>query len=150
MAGAWDLPPFSFWAASISCLLISASSMAFFLASASKAFFSASAFLIRSSYSFFFLANSFSCSALISFLLDCFSFSLLSSSSSLGLSSLHCVMYSLSCSFNSFFCIPAFLFANASSPLAEVWEVFDIVSHDCGWMLHSYLQPSEQLIVYSH
>merc|ERR1719281_2276668 len=85
MAGPALLPPFSFWAASISCLLISASSMAFFLASASKAFFSASAFLIRSSSSFFFLANSFSCSALISFLLDCFSFSLLSSSSSLDL-----------------------------------------------------------------
>merc|ERR1712029_153816 len=54
MAGPALLPPFSFWAASISCLLISASSMAFFLASASKAFFSASAFLIRSSSSFFF------------------------------------------------------------------------------------------------
>merc|ERR1719320_64492 len=34
MAGAWDfLPPFSFWAAIISCLLRSASSSAFFFAS---------------------------------------------------------------------------------------------------------------------
>merc|ERR1719180_71340 len=71
MAGPAVLPPFSFWAASISCLLISASSMAFFLASASRAFFSASAFLMRSSSSLFFLASSFSCSALISFLLLC-------------------------------------------------------------------------------
>merc|ERR1719317_1347772 len=43
MAGAWDfLPPFSFWAAIISCLLRSASSSAFFFARASASFFSAS------------------------------------------------------------------------------------------------------------
>merc|ERR1719439_111282 len=95
MAGPALLPPFSFWAASISCLLISASSMAFFLASASRAFFSASAFLMRSSSSLFFLASSFSCSALISFLLLCFSLSLFSSSSSLLRSSLQELMYSL-------------------------------------------------------
>merc|ERR1711884_996719 len=98
--------------------------MAFFLASASAAFFSASAFLMRSSSSFFFLAISFSRSALISFLLLCFSFSLFSSSSSFDLSPLHELMYSFSCSFNSFLCIPAFLLAKASSPLAEVDEAF--------------------------
>merc|ERR1719312_1827381 len=39
IAGAEDLPPFSFWAAIISCLLISASSILFFFSSASAAFF---------------------------------------------------------------------------------------------------------------
>merc|ERR1719245_2973133 len=51
--------------------------MAFFLASASAAFFSASAFFTSSTSSLFFLASSFSCSALISFLLACFSDQLL-------------------------------------------------------------------------
>merc|ERR1719425_119199 len=42
MAGACDfLPPFSFWAAIISCLLRSASSSAFFFARSSASFFSA-------------------------------------------------------------------------------------------------------------
>merc|ERR1719420_768396 len=89
IAGAEDFPPFSFCAAIISCLLISASSILFFFSSASAAFFSASSFLIFSSSSLFFIARAFSCSALISFLLACLSLSLLSSASSLVLSSLH-------------------------------------------------------------
>merc|ERR1719420_716521 len=44
MAGPDDLPPFSFCAASISCLFLSASSIAFFFSSASASLFSASAF----------------------------------------------------------------------------------------------------------
>ena len=51
-------------------------------------------------------ANFFSCSARISLRLACFSFSLLSSSSSLARWDLHSLMYSLNCSSNSPF--PAF------------------------------------------
>merc|ERR1719474_200599 len=84
MAGAADfLPPFSFCAAIISCLLRSASSRAFFFSKASASFFSDSSFLSFSSSALFCWASFFSCSILISFLLACFSFSLLSSSSSL-------------------------------------------------------------------
>merc|ERR1719317_832040 len=83
MAGAWDfLPPFSFWAAIISCLLRSASSSAFFFARASASFFSASSWRSFSSSALFCWVSFFSCSILTSFLLACFSFSLLSSSSS--------------------------------------------------------------------
>merc|ERR1719495_1500480 len=136
MAGAADfLPPFSFCAAIISCLLRSASSRAFFFSRASASFFSDSSFLsslllgelflllnsdflplslllLQSLEFLFFLtpffsdssflsfsssdlfcwASFFSCSILISFLLACFSFSLLSSSSSLLLSIGECTL----------------------------------------------------------
>merc|ERR1719186_2345462 len=93
MAGAWDfLPPFSFCAAIISCLLRSASSRAFFFSRASASLLSPSSFRSFSSSALFCCASFFSCSTLISFLLACFSFSLLSSSSSFDLSSLHCWM----------------------------------------------------------
>merc|ERR1719495_344636 len=76
MAGAADfLPPFSFCAAIISCLLRSASSRAFFFSKASASFFSDSSFLSFSSSALFCWASFFSCSILISFLLACFSFS---------------------------------------------------------------------------
>merc|ERR1719350_1097804 len=146
MAGACDfLPPFSFWAAIISCLLRSASSSAFFFSRASASLFSVSSGLpsflvsyaqhlrVPSSFqepqlpSFLFLLCChhflsltlsifqclllfkslsfplffFSCSILISFLLACFSFSLLSSSSSFALSSLQEWMYSFSWSLSS-------------------------------------------------
>merc|ERR1719430_160891 len=65
MAGACDfLPPFSFWAAIISCLLRSASSSAFFFARSSASFFSAASLRSFSSSalfcwaSFFLLLNS--------------------------------------------------------------------------------------------
>merc|ERR1719427_1773545 len=87
MTGACDLflPPPSFCASIMACLFCSASSSLFFFSSASFAFLSASSFLTRSSSSFFCWASFFSCSALISFLLACLSFSLFSSSSSLAL-----------------------------------------------------------------
>merc|ERR1719348_1793845 len=73
MAGACDFfPPFSFWAAIISCLLRSASSSAFFFARASASFFSASSLRSFSSSALFCWASFFSCSILISFLLACF------------------------------------------------------------------------------
>merc|ERR1719245_913665 len=76
MAGACDFfPPFSFWAAIISCLLRSASSSAFFFSRASASFFSASSLRSFSSSALFCWASFFSCSILISFLLACFSFS---------------------------------------------------------------------------
>merc|ERR1719419_1404747 len=75
MAGAADfLPPFSFCAAIISCLLRSASSRAFFFSRASASFFSASSLRSFSSSALFCWASFFSCSILISFLLACFSF----------------------------------------------------------------------------
>merc|ERR1719317_1408253 len=68
MAGAWDfLPPFSFWAAVISCLLRSASSSAFFFARASASFFSASSWRSFSSSALFCWVSFFSCSILTSF-----------------------------------------------------------------------------------
>merc|ERR1719376_1833340 len=79
MAGACDfLSPFSFWAAIISCLLRSASSSAFFFARSSASFFSAASLRSFSSSALFCWASFFSCSILTSFLLACFSFSLLS------------------------------------------------------------------------
>merc|ERR1719239_1409514 len=62
-----------------------------------------SSFLIFSSSALFWAACFFSCSARISFLAACLSFSLLSSASSLERSSLHCEMYSRSWSFISDF-----------------------------------------------
>merc|ERR1719203_1243705 len=49
MAGPEDFLPPSFWAASISCLFLSSSSICFFLAWASASFLSCSSFLIFSS-----------------------------------------------------------------------------------------------------
>merc|ERR1711936_333313 len=105
MAGPEDFLPPSFWAASISCLFLSSSSICFFLAWASASFFSCSSLLIFSSSALFWAACFFSCSARISFLAACLSFNLLSSASSLARSSLHWLMYSRSWSFISdFFC----------------------------------------------
>merc|ERR1719268_331448 len=60
MAGAADfLPPFSFCAAIISCLLRSASSRAFFFSRASASFFSDSSFLSFSSSALFLLGELF-------------------------------------------------------------------------------------------
>merc|ERR1711936_1184567 len=117
MAGPEDFLPPSFWAASISCLFLSSSSICFFLACASASFFSCSSLLIFSSSALFWAACFFSCSARISFLAACLSFNLLSSASSLARSSLHWLMYSRSWSFISdFFCW--------SSAVAMVMSVF--------------------------
>merc|ERR1719348_1667273 len=78
MAGPVDFLPPSFWAASISCLFRSSSSICFFLARASASLFSISSFLIFSSSALLAAACFFSCSALISFLAACLSLSLLS------------------------------------------------------------------------
>merc|ERR1712168_126010 len=112
----------SFWACIISCLFFSASSSLFLFSSASFAFFSASSFLNLSSSSFFCCASFFSCSALISFLLACFSFSLLSSSSSLALCFLHSLIYSLSCSSNSPFLASPRALRKFPSPFLEVLD----------------------------
>merc|ERR1719309_202868 len=120
MTGACDLflPPPSFCASIMACLFCSASSYGFFFFPLSlflpnslllfllllgqfllllcSDFLSASSFLTLSSSSFFCWANFFSCSALISFLLACLSFSLFSSSSSFSLCFLHSLMYSFS------------------------------------------------------
>merc|ERR1719460_783905 len=53
MAGPEDFLPPSFWAASISCLFFSSSSICFFLAWASASFLSCSSFLIFSSSALF-------------------------------------------------------------------------------------------------
>merc|ERR1719400_2374194 len=87
MAGPEDFLPPSFWAASISCLFLSSSSICFFLAWASASFFSCSSLLIFSSSALFCAACFFSCSARISFLAACLSLSLFSSASSLERSS---------------------------------------------------------------
>merc|ERR1712045_885177 len=131
MTGACDLflPPPSFCASITACLFCSASSNLFFFSSASFAFLSASSFLTLSSSSFFCWANFLSCSALISFLLACLSFSLFSSSSSLALWFLHSPIYSFSCSFSSLCLIPDLALAKASSPFFEVLEVFEVHSY---------------------
>merc|ERR1719318_560189 len=64
MAGAEDFPPFSFCAASISCLFLSASSIAFFFSRASASFFAASSFFSCSSSALFCCTSFFSCSSL--------------------------------------------------------------------------------------
>merc|ERR1719201_1789375 len=92
MAGPEDFLPPSFWAASISCLFLSSSSICFFLAWASASFLSCSSFLIFSSSALFCAACFFSCSARISFLAACLSFNLFSSASSLERSSLHLLL----------------------------------------------------------
>ena len=116
---------FSFWACIIACLFFSASSSLFLFSSASFAFFSASSFLNRSSSSFFCWASFFSCSARISFLLACFSFSRFSSSSSLARCFLHSLMYSLSCSSSSPFFASWRAFRKFPSPLGGR-EPFDV------------------------
>merc|ERR1719300_1999167 len=67
-------------------------------------------------------ANFFSCSALISFLLACFSFSFFSSSSSLALCFLHSLMYSFSCSSSSPFLASPLALRKFPSPFLEVFE----------------------------
>merc|ERR1739838_1169197 len=86
---------------------------ALLLPSASLAFFSFSSFLNFSSSSFFAWLSFFSCSALISFLFACFSFSFFSSSSSFSLVFLHSFMYSFSCSLSSAFLAVASLPSSA-------------------------------------
>ena len=65
-------------------------------------------------------ANFFSCSARISLRLACFSFSLLSSSSSLARCLRHSLMYSLNCSSNSPFLAPWRAFKKLPSPLISI------------------------------
>ena len=65
-------------------------------------------------------ANFFSCSARISLRLACFSFSLLSSSSSLARCLRHSLMYSLNCSSNSPFLAPWRAFKKLPSPLIPI------------------------------
>merc|ERR1712041_14813 len=76
-----------------------------------------------SSSSFFCWLSFFSCSALISFLLACFSFSFFSSSSSFSLVFLHSLMYSLSVSLRASFCF--------ASSFASVAMVVFLTVLDC-------------------
>merc|ERR1712037_689020 len=141
-------PPFSFCAAIISCLLISASSISCFFFSSSSAFLSAASFFSLSSSCFFSAASFLSCSALISFLLACLSFSLLSSSSSLALWFLHSPIYSFSCSFSSLCLMPDLALAKASSPFFEVLEVSEVHSYSSSDIVdenYARSKPSEQL-----
>merc|ERR1719250_1871 len=116
-------PAPAFCASSISWRLASASSRRFFFSSASLAFFSFSSFLSFSSSSFFCWLSFFSCSALISFLFACFSFSFFSSSSSEALVFLHSAMYSFSWLLRASFCF-------ASSAASAIVIYCDISSDD--------------------